>query len=399
MAQLSLRRFTVASAFFLVSACGNEVPTTGTTSAGGGGGFGGAPDAGSSTSSSSASSASSSSGEGGGPVAQPLAMLTLNLHCLRVDGTVYATNAERFSAIASLVANRDVSAITLQEACQRPGENAMDALRAAIEKATAASWSSTWAFAHVAWEGTPDQADEGLGLLVKGKLSNPAELVLAVQGSLRRVAISATLPAEWSNVRLTSIHFEVFEQNARTMQAREVAVAALVDTDPMFGAIVAGDFNDVEGSATHAAFPSMGYLVANAGIDAAGIDHVMVHRATNWRPVSAEKVFTGMEAVSDHPGILVRFEPAKGDIVVTTRLFAQSNPAANQFLGMRGNLAPLSWDLGFPMRRTNGGQHAFVTTEMMGIFEFKTLLNDATWQMGPNVQGTSGTDQVITPMF
>lgn len=399
MVQLGSRRFSVACVLVLVSACGNEVPSNG---ASGAGGAGGAPDAASNASSSASSSSStsaSSSGQGGGPVTQPLAMLTLNLHCLRVDGTVYATNADRFAAIASLVASREVSAITLQEACQRPGENAIEELRTALEKATSASWSSTWTFAHVAWEGTPDQADEGLGLLVKGNLSNPAELVLAVQGSLRRVAISATLPAEWSNVRLTSIHFEVFEQNARTMQAREVAVAGLVDTDPTFGAIVAGDFNDVEGSATHGAFPSLGYLAANAGIDAAGIDHVMVHRATNWRPISAEKVFMGMEAVSDHPGILVRLEPAKGDVVVTTRLVAQSNLAANQFLSLRGSVAPLSWTLGFPMRRTSNGQHAFVTTEMTGNFDFKTLLDDTTWQTGPDVQATSGTDQVITPMF
>jgi len=312
---------------------------------------------------------------------------------------VYATNTERFAAIASLVANRDVSAITLQEACERPGENAIDELRVAIEKATSTSWSSTWTFAHVAWEGTPDQADEGVGLLVKGNLSNPDELVLAVQGSLRRVAASATLPAQWSKVRLTSIHFEVFEQTARTMQAREVAVAALVDTDPYFGAIVAGDFNDIEGSTTHAAFPALGYLAANAGIDAAGIDHVMVHRATNWRPKLAEKVFLGSEAVSDHPGILVRFEPAKGDDVVNTRLIAQFNPATNDFLAVRGNVAPLSWNLGFPTRRTSNGQHAFVTTEMTGNFEFKTLLDDATWQKGPNMLGTSGTNQVFTPTF
>jgi endonuclease/exonuclease/phosphatase family metal-dependent hydrolase len=256
MARLCSRRFSVACALLLVNACGNEIPTNGTDT-GGAGGAGGAPDAASSGSSSS-SSASSSSGQGGGPVAQPLTILTLNLHCLRVDGTVYATNTERFAAIASLVANRDVSAITLQEACQRPGENAIDELRVAIEKATSTSWSSTWTFAHVAWEGTPDQADEGVGLLVKGNLSNPDELVLAVQGSLRRVAASATLPAQWSNVRLTSIHFEVFEQTARTMQAREVAVAALVDTDPFFGAIVAGDFNDIEGSTTHAGISGIG---------------------------------------------------------------------------------------------------------------------------------------------
>jgi len=379
----------------LVTACGNEAPTNVTTDAGG---VGGASNSTSNTATSSSSSASSS-GVGGGPTAKSVSLLSLNLHCLRLDGTVYATNTARFAAIASLVANRDVSVIALQEACRRTGEDAMDELRMALEKATASSWSTAWTFAHVAWEGTPDQADEGVGLLVKGPLSNPKEWVLAVQGSLRRVAISATLPAEWSNVHLTSVHFEVFEPAARTMQAREVAAAALLDTDPVFGAIVAGDFNDVEGSATHAAFPALGYLVADAGLDAAGIDHVMIHRATNWRPVFTEKVFMGEEAVSDHPGIVVRLEPAQGDDVVATRILAQANPAMNQFLSVRGNLAPLSWDLGFPMQRTTIGQYGFTSTELAGDFEFKILLNDQSWQTGPNVLGKGGTTQIVMPTF
>ena len=261
------------------------------------------------------------------------------------------------------------------------------------------SWSSTWTFAHVAWEGTPDQADEGVGLLVKGALSNPREWVLAVQGSLRRVATSATLPIEWSNVHLTSVHFEVFESAARTMQAREIAEAALLDTDPQFQALVAGDFNDIEGSPTHDAFRASGYLAANAGLDATGIDHVMVHRGAKWRPAMAEKVFLGAEAVSDHPGILVRFESAPGDTIVPTRILAQANLGTNQFSSIRGNVAPLSWDLGFPLQRIMPGQHRFVSTELTGNFEFKILIDDQTWQTGPNTSGTSGMDQIVTPTF
>lgn len=353
---------------------------------------------GSSSTSTSSSSSSSSSGEGGGPAAS-LSMLTLNLHCLRVDGTVYANNADRFAAIASLIAKRDVSAIALQEVCQRPGENAMDELRAAVEKSTQTTWSTAWTFAHIGWQGTPDQADEGVGLLVKGMLSNPTDMVLAVQGTLQRVASSATLPAEWSNMRLTSVHFEVVESSARTMQAREVAVAALVDTDPAFNAIIAGDFNDVEGSATHDAFPGLGYIVGDKGLDASGIDHVMVHRAAPLRPIAAEKVFLGAEAVSDHPGILVRFEPAPGDSVIPTRVMAQANPGAGHYLSFRGNLNPLTWDLGFPMRRMNNGDYAFISTEFSGDFECKVLLDDTTWQTGPNVQAKSGTNQLIMPAF
>lgn len=401
----SLRFTALFGVIALAGACSAEGSGNGST---GSGGSGGAPtssssSSGSSSSSSSASSSSnsssSSSGEGGGPAVSSVSLLSLNLHCLRLDGTVYATNADRFAAIATLVANRDISAIALQEACERPGENALNELRAAIEKATSTTWSSTWTFAHIAWEGTPDQADEGVGLLVKGALSDPKEMVLAVQGSLRRVATSAMLPAEWADVRLTSVHFEVFEEAARKMQAREVAAAALVDTDPGFGAIVAGDFNDIEGSATQAAFPSLGYLAADAGLDVAGIDHVMVHRAAKWRPVKAEKVFLGMEAVSDHPGIVIRFESAPGDTVIPTRISTQYAPGANQFLSIRGNMTPLTWDLGFPLHRSTNGTFTFISTETKNDFEFKLLMNDQMWQTGVNVMGKAGMDQSVAPIF
>lgn len=329
----------------------------------------------------------------------PLTVLSLNLHCFRLDGTSYASNADRFGAIASLAAVRQVDVLALQEACARPGETAIDALRAALEDETGAAWTSTWALAHVAWEGTPDEADEGVGLLVRGTLSDPAVLEHAVQGPLRRVAVSATLPSQLGGVRVTSVHFEVLEPGARTMQAREVAVAALVDTDDTFSAIVAGDFNDVEGSPTHAAFPAMGYLAADAGLDPAGIDHVMIHRAASLRPAAVEEVLIGPQAVSDHPGILVRFEPADGDAVSVTRITAMIDPEIDGFVTLRGDTAPLSWRLGFPLRRIAPGEHTLVTTELAATFEYKLLVDDTVWQTGPNLVGDAGADHVVMPVF
>ena len=353
----------------------------------------------SSGSSSGTEATTSSSSTGADEPSAPFTLLSLNLHCFRVDGTVYATNAERFAAIASLAAAREVAVLTLQEACERPGEKAIELLRAALEQQTGVPWTSTWALAHVAWEGTPDEADEGVGLLVRGALSDPGALEHAVQGALRRIAVSATLPPALGSPRVTSVHFEVFEPEARTMQAREVAAAGLVDTDSTYAVIIAGDFNDVEGSATHAAFPAMGYLAADAGLDPSGIDHVMSHRAAPLRPTLAEQVFLGAQAVSDHPGILVRFEPATGDIVTTTRITAESDPGADHFLSLRGDTAPLEWDRGFPMRAVKPGEHVFVTTEIAAPFAFKTLLDDTTWQTGPNVEGVAGAAQVVMPMF
>lgn len=353
----------------------------------------------SSGSSSGTEATTSSSSTGADEPSAPFTLLSLNLHCFRVDGTVYATNAERFAAIASLAAAREVAVLTLQEACERPGEKAIELLRAALEQQTGVPWTSTWALAHVAWEGTPDEADEGVGLLVRGALSDPGALEHAVQGALRRIAVSATLPPALGSPRVTSVHFEVFEPEARTMQAREVAAAGLVDTDSTYAVIIAGDFNDVEGSATHAAFPAMGYLAADAGLDPSGIDHVMSHRAAPLRPTLAEQVFLGAQAVSDHPGLLVRFEPATGDIVTTTRITAESDPGADHFLSLRGDTAPLDWDRGFPMRAVKPGEHVFVTTEIAAPFAFKALLDDTTWQTGPNVEGVAGAAQVVMPVF
>jgi endonuclease/exonuclease/phosphatase family metal-dependent hydrolase len=358
---------------------------------------------GSSSSAASSSSTGSSSGAGGmgtggaGPAS--FALLSLNLHCLKLDGTAFATNAERFAAVAALAAARGVAVLTVQEACKTSAEDAIAALRSALESATGTPWSSSWALAHVAWQGTPDEANEGVGLLVRGALSSEGVLDHAKQGSLRRVAVSATLPPELSGARVTSVHLDVFDEPTRASQAREAANAALADTDPGFAALVAGDFNDVEASATVAAFPGMGYLDATKGLDATGIDHVMVHRAAPLRPVSAEEVFLGAAAVSDHPGILVQLAPASGDVVTATRVKALFDPGAGHYLAVRGDQAPLSWSAGFPMRRKASAEQVFVSTELAGPFAFKALVDDSGWQTGGNVAGTAGQESVFTPSF
>lgn len=370
--------------------------SSGSTSAGGG--ATGSSSSGDMTTTGDASSEGSSS-SGGDPPAAGLTLLSLNLHCLRLDGTKFVSNADRFAAIAALAAARDVGVLALQEACERPGESAIDALQAALEAASGEAWSQTWALAHVAWEGTPDEADEGVGLLVRGALADPGALEHAVQGPLRRIAVSATLPAELGGARVTSVHFEVLEEAARTMQAREVAVAAMVDGADAPAVIVAGDFNDVEGSPTQAAMPTMGFIAADAGLDPAGIDHVMIHRRSPLRPAAVEEVFLGDDAVSDHPGILVRLEEAAGDRVSVTKISAEVDVGADHFVSLRGDLAPLEWELGWPLRQVAADLHVFMTTELAGDFEFKALLDDVTWQSGANVIGVAGAEQSVSPIF
>jgi endonuclease/exonuclease/phosphatase family metal-dependent hydrolase len=389
----------------LAAACSDapllSAGTTGASSASGSGGSAsGTSEAGGPTSASASTSASTSSGAGGsGGGATGFGVLSLNLHCFKLDGTSFATNDARFASIAALVAGEGVGVLLLQEACERPGEKAVDLLRAAVEKSTGATWAGAWAFAHLAWQGTPDESNEGVAVLTRGALSAPEELEYAVQATLRRVALSATLPGALGSLRVTTVHFDVFDAAARRMQGRETAAAALVGSDPGFGAIVGGDFNDVEGSDAHVAFKAMGFLDASAGLEAGGIDHVLIHRAAPFRPSSAKLVFTGAEAVSDHPGVLVRFEPAKGDAVTTTRIEVAATPGAGHFIAVRGSAAPLSWMIGWPMRQAKPSTWRFATTEQSGSFAFKLLVDDTQWQLGADVAGTAGQDHAVTPMF
>ncbi len=391
-----------------LAGCGDPTPSSAAS-----GGGGGAISAGGGGSASTASSQGGSGGVGlgeggggtggaggaGGAPGSPVTLLSLNLHCFQLGGTSFASNADRFAAIVDFAVTRGVDAMAVQEACERPGEDAMGTLREGLSAATGQPWSSEWAFAHVAWEGTPDEADEGVGLLIRGAASGAITLDHAVQGALRRVAVSARLPETLGGARVMSIHFEVFEPAARAAQAREAAAAALAGADPLFDAVVAGDFNDVEGSPAWSAFPAMGYLPADQGLSATGIDHVMIHRAAPLRPTMVEEVLDGMQAVSDHPGILVRLEPAPGDPLTVTRISTQVDPGSGHFLSVRGDTAPLSWDIGSPMTLSAQAGRVLVLTELEGPFELKVLRDDTDWQQGPNVPGIAGTDLVVTPMF
>lgn len=388
-----------------VSGCAEALSTgaggdTASSSSGAGGAASSTSSVSSSSSASASSGASTSSGAGGGGGGDGgFGVLSLNLHCLKVDGTSFATNSDRFNAIAALIAKEGVDVVLLQEACVKGADDALEMLRAATEKATGASFTGAWSFAHIGWQGTPDESDEGLALLVRGAIAGEETLEHAVQAGLRRVAVSAALPGAASGLRATTVHFDVADASARRMQARETAAAALVGTDPGFGAIVGGDFNDIKGSDAHNAFVTTGYIDASAGLDAAGIDHIFIHRAAPFRPSSAELVFTGAGAVSDHPGVLVRFIAAPGDAVTPTRIIGEASPGAGHFVSVRGSVAPLSWDVGFPMRAAPPSSWRFVTTEVSSAFAFKLLKDDAVWQMGADVQGTAGKDHDVTPAF
>ncbi|MCA9492716.1 MAG: hypothetical protein KC621_22435 [Myxococcales bacterium] len=90
-----------------------------------------------------------------------LVVLSLNLHCNKLDGTSYGTNRERFDAVAALVSAEHVDVLLLQEVCIG-AEDATALLDDALVAATGVSWEGGWNFAHLAWEGTADEAQEGI---------------------------------------------------------------------------------------------------------------------------------------------------------------------------------------------------------------------------------------------
>lgn len=329
-------------------------------------------------------------------------LLSLNLHCLKLEPTAYASNAGRFAAIAQLVADMDVSVLTLQEVCDDGTTNAMTALKAAIEAATGEAWGGAWALAHVGWEGTPDEADEGEAVLVRGAEVTGEPLVHLVQGGLRRVALTVALPEIFGGLRVTCVHFDVADATVRLMQAREVANAALVDAEPGFGAIVAGDFNAPQGSPAYEALTGWGFQDLSSSLEPWTIDHVMLHRGASWKASAAEMVFDGdtQPAVSDHPGVFVRIAPAEAQPVVVTRLEATADVGFGHWIAFRGDRAPLGWELGWPARVLGSDAWVLrVTTWDDGTFAYKALRDDADWMLGDDAAGSAGGAYAVTPSF
>lgn len=321
-----------------------------------------------------------------------LVVLSLNLHCLRLDGTPYTTNAERLQAVAALALAEAVDVIAVQEACKRPNEDAMALLGAAL----GAEWSSEWALAHVAWEGTADEADEGVGLLARGGLHDAVVIEHAAQSGLTRVALCALTTDQ---VRVCSVHFDHQDAAARRAQAREIAVAALVDSDPARDVVVAGDFNAKESSPTHQALLDFGYLDASGSLSDGRIDHVMVHRGASLAPDEAALVLEA-PAVSDHPGVLARLAPAAPQALVVTRVTATVELKPKDWLAVRGDTAPLTWEQGWPMRRVAPSVwRALITEWDAGSVELKVLRNDEDWMTGPNAVGQGGGELELTPTW
>ncbi len=339
--------------------------------------------------------------EASGSAADRVGLLSLNLHCLETGGTEFQTNEARLAAVADLAAAEDVVAVLLQEACEDDGTVAVDLLADALDVATGVTWDRAWASAHTAWEGTADEAEEGLAVLARGDLGDLETLTYQEQGGLVRVAVLATLPAELGGLRLVTIHLDHDDESAREAQARETAVAALVGADPGLDVVVMGDLNALEGSATHDAFLAAGFNDATASLEAGRIDHAFVHRGAGWVATTARLVFEGEAepVVSDHPGVLVHLESAPPESLIVTRITAPVDVGWGHYLAVRGDTAPLVWDAGWPLANVDGAW-TFLTTELPGSpFAYKLLLDDETWQQGADLEGTGGEEHEVVPTF
>lgn len=333
----------------------------------------------------------------------PYAIVSLNLHCLKLTQTSFPTNADRFHAIAQAVAAQGVAAMTVQEACETTSESAMHMLHTALEAATGKTWSAEWVETHVAWQGTPDQADEGVGILAQGHLANAIQIAYRTQGSLRRLALMATLPPELGGLRLTTVHLDLDDEAVRAAQARETAVATLLLADPSLDVLVGGDFNAQQGQPPYAALTAFGFDDLTSSLDPTDIDHVMAHRGAAVSLVAAAPIFDGTTTpiVSDHHGVLVRIAPGIAPNVPRTRIRAAASLGATDWLALRGNVAPLTWAAGCAAWESSGGPWEVLLTEIpSGVpFEFKLLRNDLDWEQGSNHAGSGGATIDVTPAF
>jgi endonuclease/exonuclease/phosphatase family metal-dependent hydrolase len=318
-----------------------------------------------------------------------LVVLSLNLHCLKLDGTPYATNADRFAAVAREVADQGVDAIAAQEVCVG-AEDARTLLLDALAAETGVGWDLRWVEAHRAWEGTPDEADEGVAVVARRPITAVRELAYATPGTLRRVALAATLA---DGPTLVTVHLDYDDPAAREDQARQTAVAALIDGPD---AIVAGDFNARPGEPAPAALYAAGFVDATTALDPARIDHVFVHRGASVAPADAALVLLD---VSDHPGVLVTLSPRPAPSVALTRLVAQVDVGFGRWVAVRGDPGPLSWDRGSWAVPVAADRWEWVSTELDAPFAFKALRDDVAWETGPDHAGTPGDVTTFAPTF
>jgi endonuclease/exonuclease/phosphatase family metal-dependent hydrolase len=333
----------------------------------------------------------------------PFSILSLNLHCFKLEGTPFSDNAARFASIAATVAATDIGAVALQEVCIRDGEDAIVLLEGAIEAATGVNWSRAYVDTHLAWVGTPDEAQEGVGLLVRGELREVSVAGYAVQGALERRMIAGTFDTADGAVRLVSVHLEYDDPAARAAQARATAMEALVRAPSDWRVVVAGDFNGRIVDPSVMNFQSAGFSRLSAASDPSNreIDHLFAPTAAGFDVESSRLAFTGDEEapVSDHPGVIVRLRAGAPGAATVSRFVANAQVSSG-YLALRGERDPLSWSLGWPAVQTAESRwEAVFLGWPSGDVPYKWLRDDATWESGDNHVLRAGASFEVSPQF
>lgn len=82
-----------------------------------------------------------------------------------------------------------------------------------------------------------------------------------------------------------------------------------------------------------------------------------------------------------------------------TRISVKYNVGFGNLLYIRGNGANLDWNKGLPMKNTKSDEWTWESTTPFTNCEFKVLINDQTFESGPNHQLKSGECVTYVPHF
>lgn len=85
-----------------------------------------------------------------------------------------------------------------------------------------------------------------------------------------------------------------------------------------------------------------------------------------------------------------------GPLVTTLRVHY---PAGAHTISLRASAAPWSWNAGAMMTSGPNGTWTLSTTAITAPFQFKPLLDDTTWSLGPNYNATPGATVDVYPRF
>jgi predicted alpha/beta superfamily hydrolase len=102
---------------------------------------------------------------------------------------------------------------------------------------------------------------------------------------------------------------------------------------------------------------------------------------------------------SEPDGGTVSGSPDGGTVIgSTTATIRVHYPAGTHTLAVRGGATPLSWAQGAPMNGTNN-TYVYTISHITGPIEWKPLLDDNTWALGPNYHVSPGQTIDIYPRF